>query len=158
MAATTATATAPISVMPDAKEVGNTIDATGIFLAAIEDYKQQRIAARAALANSLGQDFANAPPNVENAIAKETAWQAQDQALAAKIKAAEDLLTIVEGQIDVLEAMQPEALCTVLQAKIAQLEAAMAAQEDQEKSLTERIKRLRARLHKVGASTTSKKH
>lgn len=160
---TTQTAPVQFGVVPDAstsKEIENTIDAPRILAAAIEDFKSKRVAAEAAFANSLAKDLAVAPLNVESAIGKEKAWKASDEALVQKIKAAEELLPIIEEQIDQLKEMQPDAMRTVLQRKLDQLEKEAAAEKEQAALLRKQIESLKAllcELDKPAATAKRKK-
>jgi len=161
MATQTAAATPPLTVVPDAsiyKEIENAIDAPGILAAAIEEYKKQRTDARAELVNAIGADLATAPVNVDTAIEKVRTWKAKDKALAEKIEATEELLTIIEAEFEALKTTQPVALRNVLQAKINQLEVEIASENDKEKFLREQIKLLKSRLREIDSSITTEEH
>ncbi len=79
-----------------------------LFCLFIQNLKRKRIDAEAELARSLSRDLARGPLNVESAIAKHKAWRAIDDALAAKIQAAEEVQTFIEERIEELKTTQPE--------------------------------------------------
>ena len=74
----------------------------------IKDLEKKRAEEEAALARSLSKDLAASPIDVESAIEKHKAWRAKDDALAAKIKACEELRRFIEERIEELKTMQPE--------------------------------------------------
>ena len=76
------------------KEIENTLDAPRRISEAIENFKKQRAVAEAELVRSLRKDLAVAPFNVERAIEQYEAWKARDDALAARIEMAEQVLAI----------------------------------------------------------------
>ena len=80
-----------------------------LFCIFIKNLKKQRTDAEAELARSLSKDLAAGPLNVESAIAKHKASRAKDDALAAKIQAAEEVRTFIEERIEDLKTTQPEA-------------------------------------------------
>ena len=80
-----------------------------LFCIFIKNLKKQRTDAEAELARSLSKDLAAGPLNVESAIAKHKASRAKDDALAAKIQAAEEVRTFIEERIEELKTTQPEA-------------------------------------------------
>jgi hypothetical protein len=142
----------PLSIVPNAqtqKEIENTLDAARRLVEAIEALKKQRSDAETDLAQSLSKDLAIAPLNVDGAIEKHKAWKAKDDALAAKIKTAEELGPIIERRIEELKYAQPDALKGVLQRKLDQLEKEAAAEKDKAALLKEQIDSLRALLHEL---------
>jgi chromosome segregation ATPase len=154
----TQTATSPLSVVPDAstyQKINNTVDAPRALATAIEQFKTQRAAARTALTSAHAKDLAGAPLNVDSAIEKEKAWKTSDEALAAKIKAAEDLKETFEKQIEDLKKTQPEVLQTVLQTKVDKLEAEVKVKVENEQTnvLKEQIRFLRSLLDDVNVTT-----
>jgi hypothetical protein len=92
---------------------------------------------------------------VDSAIEKEKAWKTSDEALAAKIKAAEDLKETFEKQIEDLKKTQPEVLQTVLQTKVDKLEAEVKVKVENEQTnvLKEQIRFLRSLLDDVNVTT-----
>ena len=80
-----------------------------LFCIFIKNLQKKRIEAEAELARSLSRDLARGPLNVESAIAKHKAWRAIDDALAAKIQAAEEVQAFIEERIEELKTTQPEA-------------------------------------------------
>jgi hypothetical protein len=83
--------------MPNQTEIKNTIDAPRILGDAIEDFKKKRAEVETELTQSLAKDLSTAPLNVDRAIEKYKAWKAKDEALAAKIKTAEEFQLILSG-------------------------------------------------------------
>ena len=80
-----------------------------LFCIFIKNLQKKRTDAEAELARSLSKDLARGPLNVESAIAKHKAWRAKDDALAAKIQAAEEVRAFIEERIEDLKTTQPEA-------------------------------------------------
>jgi DNA repair exonuclease SbcCD ATPase subunit len=155
------TAPVQLSVVPTPqtqKEIENTLDAPRRISEAIENFKKQRADAEAELVRSLCKDLAAAPFNVESAIEKHTAWKARDDALAAKIKTAEELLPIIQRRIDELKTTQPEVLKAVLRRKLEQLEKEAAAEKDKAALLKDQIDSLKTLLQELekSASTVAK--
>jgi phage replication-related protein YjqB (UPF0714/DUF867 family) len=74
----------------------------------IKDLEKKRAEGEAEFAQSLSKDLAAGPIDVESAIEKHKAWSAKDDALAAKIKACEELQTFIEERIEKLKTTQPE--------------------------------------------------
>ena len=70
----------------------------------IKDLEENRAKEEAQLAKSLSKDLAAGSIDVEGAIVKHQAWRAKDEALTAKMKASEELLTFIEEHIDELTA------------------------------------------------------
>ena len=151
MANTSAPALAVVDDAGTYQKINNIVDAPRTLDTAIGQFKTQRAAARSALANTVATDLAAASLNVDTAIAKEQAWKTSDEALAAKIKAAEDLKEIFEKQIEDLTTTQPEVLKSVLQTKIDELEAEVKIEHEQAEVVREQIKFLRSLLHEVNA-------
>jgi len=148
----TQTAPAQFAVVAAAgtyKEIENTVGATERLEAAIVEFQKKRTDAEAELANSLGKDLAVAPLNVETAFAKLNAHKAKEEALAAKIASCEELKLIIQAMIDELKANQLEALKVVLQRKLEQLEAEVAAEEGKEELLKKQIEAIEALLDDV---------
>ena len=140
------------------KEIENTLDAPRRISEVIENFKKQRAEAEAELVRSLRKDLAAAPFNVESAIEKHKAWKARDDALAGKIKTAEELLPIIQRRIDELKTTQREVLKAVLHRKLEQLEKEAAAEKDKAASLKDQINSIRALLNELekSASTAAK--
>jgi phage replication-related protein YjqB (UPF0714/DUF867 family) len=65
----------------------------------VQNLEARRTEAKDGLGQSLRSELAAGPLNVERAIAKNRAWRAKDDVLAAKIQAAEDLETFLEEYI-----------------------------------------------------------
>jgi len=128
------------------KEIENTLDAPRGLALAIEELKKTRADAETELAQSLGKDLAAAALNADSAIEKHKAWKAKDEALATKIKTAEELRPIVNKRIDELKSRQPEALKAVLQRKIEQLEREADVEREQATLLKEQIEALKKLL------------
>ena len=80
---------------------------------------------------------------------KHKALKARDDALAAKIKTAEELRPIIEELIEELKRSQPEALKAVLRRKLEQLEKEAAAEQEQAALLKEQIDSLKALLEEI---------
>jgi hypothetical protein len=59
------------------------------------------------LAQSLSEDLSAGPLDVERAIAKHEAWRAEDDTLASKIQAAEELETFIEEHVEEVKRMLP---------------------------------------------------
>jgi phage replication-related protein YjqB (UPF0714/DUF867 family) len=74
----------------------------------VRDLEKKRAEGEAELAQSLSEDLAAGPLDVESAITKHKAWLARDEGLAAKIKACEELRTFIEERIEELKTTQPE--------------------------------------------------
>ncbi len=74
----------------------------------VRDLEKKRAEGEAELAQSLSEDLAAGPFDVESAITKHKAWLARDEGLAAKIKACEELRTFIEERIEELKTTQPE--------------------------------------------------
>ena len=123
------------------KEIENSLDAPSRIPEAIENFKKQRADAEAELVRSLRKDLAAATFNVKRAIEQYKAWKARDDALAARIEIAEQLLANIEKRIEELKTTQAEALKAVIQRKIEQLEKEAAAEQD--KAAPNAINRLR---------------
>jgi chromosome segregation ATPase len=141
-----------LSVVPTPgteKEIENTLDAPRRLAEAIENFKKQRADAEAEFVRLLRKDLATAPFNVESAIEKHKALKARDDALAAKIKTAEELRPIIEELIEELKRSQPDALKAVLRRKLEQLEKDAAAEQEQAELLKEQIDSLKALLEEI---------
>lgn len=149
-----------LSVVPDAqtqKEIENTIDAPRLLAEAIEDFKKKRTDAETELAQSLAKDLSAAPLNVDSAIEKCKAWKAEDEALGAKMKSAEELLSIIERRIEELKASQPESLKAVIQRKIEQLQKEAAEEKQNAQLLQKQIDVLKALLTDLEKTGSQKK-
>jgi polyhydroxyalkanoate synthesis regulator phasin len=141
-----------LSVVPEPvtqKEIENTLDAPRRISEAIEKFKAQRADAEAELIRSLRKDLAAASFNVERAIGKHRALKARDDALAAKIKTAEELLPIIQELIEELKRSQPDVLKAVLRRKLEQLEKEAAAEQEKAELLKEQIDALKALLNEL---------
>jgi phage replication-related protein YjqB (UPF0714/DUF867 family) len=79
-----------------------------LFCNFVQDLKARRVGAKIELAQSLSKDLAAGPLNVERAIAKHRAFRAKENALAAKIEAAEELERFIEERIEDVETRRPE--------------------------------------------------
>jgi len=146
------TAPVQLSVVPTAetqKEIENTLDAPRRLFDAVEDFKKKRADAATELAQALSKDLAASPLNVDSAIEKHKAWKAKDDALAAKIKTAEELEPIVVWRIDELKTTQPEVLKAVLERKLEQLEKEAAAEKDKAALLKDQIDSLKKLLQEL---------
>lgn len=144
-----------LSVVPTAemqKEIENTINAPGRLTEAIEKLKKECADADAALVQSLSKDLAAAPLNVDSAIERYKAWKTKDDALAARIKTAEELRPIIQRRIDELKTTQPELLKAVLQRKLEQLENEAAAEKDKAALLQKQIGEFKALLNELERS------
>ena len=84
-----------------------------LFCNFVQNLKASRAAARTELTQSLSKDLAAGPLNVEKAIAKHRAFRAREDALTAKIQAAEELETLIEEDIQDVETPRPEACVPV---------------------------------------------
>jgi phage replication-related protein YjqB (UPF0714/DUF867 family) len=80
-----------------------------LFCIFIKNLQKKRIDAEAELARSLSKDLARGPLNVESAIAKHKAWRAIDDALAAKIQAAEEVRAFIEERVEDSKTAPPKA-------------------------------------------------
>ena len=146
---TTQTAPVQLGVVPSPKEIENTMGALEILEAAIEDFKNKRSMAEAELANSLGKDLAVAPFKVESALAQYNTWKTSDDALAAKIKACDELRPIIEELEEELEKNQRAAVVAYLKGKLEKLEAEMASEEGKEAFLKHEIAATKKLLHEL---------
>ena len=145
-----------LSVVPGPvtqKEIENTLDAPRRISEAIENFKAQRADAEAELIRSLRKDLAAASFNVERAIEKHRALKARDDALAAKIKSAEELLPIIQELIEELKRSQPDALKAVLRRRLEQLEKEAAAEQEKAELVKEQIDSLKALLQELERPT-----
>jgi phage replication-related protein YjqB (UPF0714/DUF867 family) len=79
-----------------------------LFCIFIQILKRKRTEAEGELARSLSKDLAAGPLNVERSIGKHKAWRALDDALAAKIRAAEELETFIEEHVEEVKPMPPK--------------------------------------------------
>jgi 3-oxoacyl-ACP reductase-like protein len=89
---------------------------------------------------------------VDGAIEKYKAWKAKDDALAAKIKTAEDLRPIIQRQIDELVTTDPEVVKAVLQLKLDQLEKESSAEKDKAALLQKQIDEFKVLLSELEKS------
>jgi hypothetical protein len=141
-----------LSVVPTAetqKEIENIINAPSRLTEAIEELKKERADAEAGLVQSLSKDLASAPLNVDSAIEKRKAWKAKDDALAVRIKTAEELRPIIQRRIDELMTTQPEVLKAVLKRKLEQLENEAAAEKDKAALLQKQMGEFKALLSEL---------
>ena len=146
---TTQTAPVQLGVVPAPKEIENTMGARKILEAAIEDFKNKRSTAKAELANSLGKDLAVAQLDVASAMARYNAWKTSDDALAAKIKACDELRPIIEELEEELKKNQRDAVVAYLKGKLLKLETEMASEEGKEALLKQEIAATKKRLHEL---------
>ncbi len=145
-----------LSVVPDDntyQKVNNIVDAPRALATTIAQFEAQRAAARTTLTSALLKDLEVASLNVDSAIEKKKAWNASDEALAAKIKDAEELKEIFEKEIEELKKNEPEVLQTVLQTKVDELEAEVKVENEQTNVLKEQIRFLRSLLDDLSATT-----
>lgn len=162
---TTQPATVQLSVVPGLeaqKEIENTLDAPRRLSEAIEDLEKKRADAQAELAQSLAKDLAAGPLNVDNAIEKHKAWKAKDDALAAKIKTAEELRPIIEERIKELKDTQAEALKVIIRRQLDQLQKEAEVEKDKAELIEKQIESLTKLLSELekpasAAVTKSKK-
>jgi chromosome segregation ATPase len=139
------------------KEIENTLDAPRRISEAIENFEKQRADGEAELIRSLRKDLAAATFNVERAIEQYKAFKARDDALAAKIEIAKQLLAIIEKRIEELKTTQAEALKAVIQRKIEQLEKEAAAEQDKASLLQQQIDALKELLQELEKPATKRK-
>ena len=147
-----------LSVVPGPvtqKEIENTLDAPRRISEAIENFKALRADTEAELVRSLRKDLAAGPFNVERAIEKHKASKAMDEALAAKIETAEQLLTIIKKRIEELKTTQAEALKAVLHRKLEQLEKEAAAEKDKVALLKDQIDSIKELLNELEKSVST---
>ena len=147
-----------LSVVPGPvtqKEIENTLDAPRRISEAIENFKALRADTEAELVRSLRKDLAAGPFNVERAIEKHKASKARDEALAAKIETAEQLLTIIKKRIEELKTTQAEALKAVLHRKLEQLEKEAAAEKDKVALLKDQIDSIKELLNELEKSVST---
>jgi hypothetical protein len=145
-----------LSVVPEPvtqKEIENTLDAPRRISEAIESFKAQRADTEAELVRSLRKELAAAPFNVERAIEKHKASKVRNEALAAKIKTAEELLPIIQELIEELKRSQPDALKAVLRRRLEQLEKEAAAEQEKAELVKEQIDSLKALLQELERPT-----
>ena len=146
---TTQTAPVQLGVVPAPNEIQNTMGAGKILRAAIEDFKNKRNTAEAELANSIGKDLAVAPLDVASAVARYTAWKTSDDALAAKIKACDELRPIIEELEEELEKNQRDAVVAYLKGKLLKLETEIASEEGKEALLKQEIAATKKQLKEL---------
>jgi dGTP triphosphohydrolase len=149
-----ATQPAPVqlTVVPGGQtEIENTIDAPSKLTDTIEEFKKKIADLEIKLAESLRKDLATGPPKVESWIEQLKATRSEQETFGASIKYCEELRKIIEALIDDLKETQPEALRTVVQARIDQLEKHAAADKEQISAL----KRLLVDLKGTAAKSKS---
>jgi hypothetical protein len=142
-----------LTVVPDAqleKEIENTIAAPRNLADAIEAFKKNRADAKTDLAQAIAKDLAAAPLNVDNAVARYNAWKTSDDALAAKIKACDELRPIIEEHEEELKKTQRDAVAAYLKGKLEKLEAEMASEEGKEALLGHEIAATQKLLRELG--------
>jgi phage replication-related protein YjqB (UPF0714/DUF867 family) len=71
-----------------------------------QNIEARRAQAKIEFVQSLRNDLAAGPLNIERAIAKHRAWRARDDAMTAKIQAAEELQTFIEEHVEEGETTQ----------------------------------------------------
>jgi hypothetical protein len=137
----TQTATTPLTVVPgpDIQDIQNTFDARMTLTEAIEDLKKKRADAKADLAQAIAKALAAAPLNVDTAVAQYDAGKKSDDALAAKIKACEELRPIIKEHEEELKKTQRDAVAAYLEVKLGKLEAEMSSEEGKEALLKHEI-------------------
>ena len=74
----------------------------------VQNLEARRAEAETELVRALSKDLAASPLNVERAIAKHHAFRAKDDALAAKIRAAEELETFIEEHVEEVKPVLPK--------------------------------------------------
>jgi polyhydroxyalkanoate synthesis regulator phasin len=134
-----------LSVVPGLeaqKEIENTLDAPRRLSETIEDLEKKRADAQAELAQSLAKDLAAGPLNVDSAVEKYKAWKAKDDALAAKIKIAEELRPIIDERIEELKDTQAEALKAVIRRKLDELQKEAEVEKDKAELIEKQIESL----------------
>ena len=78
------------------------------FCTFAQNLKADRAQAKTELVQSLRNDLTAGPLKVERAIAKHGAWRVRDDALTAKIRAAEEMETFIEEHIEEVETTQAQ--------------------------------------------------
>ena len=78
------------------------------FCIFVQNLEARRAEAETELVRALSKDLAAGPLNVERAIAKHRAFRAKDDALAAKIRAAEELETFIEEHVEEVKPVPPK--------------------------------------------------
>jgi chaperonin cofactor prefoldin len=104
------------------KGIENILDASEKLKEAIEGLKKQSKDAKAEVTQLLVKDLAATPFSVDGAIAKYKAWNAKGEALAAKITAAEELLSVIDEGIKELKKTEEKALGSAIDRKVGELE------------------------------------
>jgi phage replication-related protein YjqB (UPF0714/DUF867 family) len=79
-----------------------------LFCIFVQNLQARRAEAETELVRALSKDLAAGPLNVERAIAKHRAFRAKDDALAAKIRAAEELETFIEEHVEEVKTIESE--------------------------------------------------
>jgi phage replication-related protein YjqB (UPF0714/DUF867 family) len=79
-----------------------------LFCIFVQNLEARRAEAETELVRALSKDLAAGPLNVERAIAKHRAFRAKDDALAAKIRAAEELETFIEEHVEEVKTIESE--------------------------------------------------
>jgi phage replication-related protein YjqB (UPF0714/DUF867 family) len=79
-----------------------------LFCIFVQNLEARRAEAETELVRALSKDLAAGPLNVERAIAKHRAFRAKDDALAAKIRAAEELETFIEEHVEEVKKIESE--------------------------------------------------
>lgn len=79
-----------------------------LFCIFVQNLEARRAEAETELVRALSKDLAAGPLNVERAIAKHRAFRAKDDALAAKIRAAEELKTFIEEHVEEVKTIESE--------------------------------------------------
>jgi phage replication-related protein YjqB (UPF0714/DUF867 family) len=79
-----------------------------LFCIFVQNLQARRAEAETELVRALSKDLAAGPLNVERAIAKHRAFRAKDDALAAKIRAAEELETFIEEHVEEVKPVPPK--------------------------------------------------
>jgi hypothetical protein len=99
------------------KEIENVLAVLRKQEETIAELEQQRKVAKAELIQSL----ATPPPSVDTAGARQK-WKAKDDALAERIKDANELKTVIDARIDELKKDQPKAFNEAIDEEVKRLE------------------------------------
>jgi LPS O-antigen subunit length determinant protein (WzzB/FepE family) len=155
-----ATQPAPLefTVVPGGQtEIENTIDAPGKLTDAIEEFKQKIADLEMGLARSLRENLRTGPLKVESAIEELKKTRSAQEAFNTSINACEELRKIIEILIGELKQTQPEALRTVVQARVDQLEKQVLYEKEKEDLLNELINALKRLLADLKGDTAKSK-
>jgi hypothetical protein len=137
---------------PTQTEIANTLDAPMSIWDAIEELKKERSVEKAKLMQSLATDLAANPINVDNAVQNYKNWKANDDSLAGKIEACEEVGVLISKRIEELKDTTPEAMAAVLEQKIEELGKESAQEKDKAAFLKKRIDQYKALLSELEKS------